>query len=181
MEAETDLNVDTAALIKTLQLLQPPPLIMNDHSDSSSDDDDDFWNAQTVDERPYPKPSPSRDKLHTLKEDTQWLEDVMHNVTHESVHTLRHNPTRQETPTPHPLQDSDISRILHDLCQEVDHNNTSPEPDSKNNITQFIDVDTATDDIDKVIHTMKAQLPKEIKNIRLIAQNDIGANTLVTD
>ena len=41
MEAETDLNVDTAALIKTLQLLQPPPLTMRDHSDSSSDEDDD--------------------------------------------------------------------------------------------------------------------------------------------
>ena len=44
MEAETDLNVDTTALIKTLQLLQPPPLIErnSDSSECSSDDDSDF-------------------------------------------------------------------------------------------------------------------------------------------
>ena len=71
-----------------------------------------------MNERPYPKPPPSRDKINILKEDTQWLEDVMHNVRHESVHTLRHNPTSHETPTPHPLQDSDISRILQYLCQK---------------------------------------------------------------
>ena len=44
MEGDTYLNVDTNALIKTLQLLQPPPL-MDDNSDSSvssSEDDGEF-------------------------------------------------------------------------------------------------------------------------------------------
>ena len=140
---------------------------------------------------PEPGPLPEPEPPPSLETDNLWVEDVLHNVNDTTIPTIK-STLQSRTNVPHPFQNSDFCLLCECQCKDncTDHWSLTPEPKiptptiktaSKHSQQKDSAINTTLDVLHDKMKLDNIQLPIHHKVQILRSQNDIGANTSVTN